>query len=801
MILTKKQRTRTAVLTICALIFATFAIPASATTWTAEPAKESTVRVSGTLQKIVIDSAHSAKQDHKTEYLTFLQVDSARIPIEPAGNNLDSLPPGTEVELNIEVPTVAVPDAATGSSNRISAAVAPELAEAIDSPAAATLVKVIAEPTQVSPGTYSHHATVLLPVPSDYMSVAPVDLDKDNVYDVPGINGWGDCELDSNPDCLPPEPADWSKSRGPVSTDRAIELMDGLEDYWVGQTGGRISEIDNTIKRVRVPLTAKDMCDDRNINGLMNNSWGPFIDDLGIDLENQEHLVVLSGPCESGTDGFALIGSEGIASGSFTQVRNDNLPTLIHEFGHMIGLGHSDLLLNNADGSAPYIDYYGLYSPMQFTYPGYDAPALDIAFRKVLGLNVSGEIQEVTQTSTHALTSVTGDGGLKGLEVSDPFSDVTYFVEYRSGSRLDETALFAQRGGFNTRYGLIQFAPGVRVYALQPVPYGPAVLTLGLRSGSGHKTTLAAGQSLSAIPGYRVKVDSISGENAQVTITKYKPASSVSTTNIETIVDKAGSLRATVKGVGTFSGNLTVKIGSKTLFSRNITGKKGLAQVTLSSDAQLPAGTHKVTYAFNGGTYLAPATSTSTIIVKKHKATSSSVKVSTQPYGSARTATFTVASAGNPSGKAVLYVDGKAVATSTVSNKKAVFKLGTKTKVGKRAVSVTLPASSKHEIVTARTTVTVPKITGKITGTPAGTKKVRIGKSYKKKVKVNSTATLQKRVGSKWKTVKTLKKGTRTITFKVSKKTKTTKYRIVLKKTSTVTGKTSKTFTIKPVRK
>lgn len=115
-------------------------------------------------------------------------------------------------------------------------------------------------------------------------------------------------------------------------------------------------------------------------------------------------------------------------------------------------------------------------------------------------------------------------------------------------------------------------------------------------------------------------------------------------------------------------------------------------------------------------------------------------------------------------------------------------------KAGKTKFRLVLSGTSVSNARTLTSTVTArAKSSIKVAKTSA---KVTAKKSTKIKVKLSSAGQLQQYKSGKWKKVKSLKKGSQNVSFTAGSKKSVIKYRVVIKKSTTVLGATSKTVSI-----
>ncbi len=739
---------------LAALIVSCLAVGAAPTPSLAQADSHTqNVRIAGTLTRAFADSFGTGRAHGHSEELTFLTSFGESISISDESGTFAVVPSGDPVIVEVAVPSGTVPAPRTTVDDFLDEAGVELLSEHLDVPATALAViddepslpkTVVGEgnvpsaraSTMSSTGVDAgmHPTVIVLPIPSDYNG----DL--------------GDCPV-GDMSCLPPEPASWEDTNGPLSEARARELLADAATYWNSQTFGRVVGFPVVeVVREWVAATSSELCSSADDTDATFTDWWREYQYSSVRNTPSGHMMVFTGACDESVDGVASIGT-GVNSGGLILLRNDNPHTLIHEIGHNFSLGHSNVAPHPSLGGFSG-EYLGLYSPMGLTVShdgdAFDAPALDVAYQDYLGVLPTGQLTTLTNSGTQQITATSSLGGTRAVLFKDPVTDTHLYAEYRSGSGIDQGSFYASGftlGGINLRYG-----SGVRLYALKSVGVAADLTTLT----HSHSDSTLAKMVLSSTETYTnaangtgitVRVPSLSPTQASVEFTYVTPSSDPT---------PQSSVQPTP---------------------------------TPTSQPVLPTSTPTTP----------PATQPVSPTTVKKTATARLV-VNKGAYGTARKATLTLSGTPKPTGKGTVYVDGKKRGTTTLKSGKATFTLPKNLKAGKHTIKITVPASSRYRAVTQSTTFTVPKLASKVTGFTSGTKKVRIGKKYSTRFTVNTAATLQRSTGKKWTTVKKLKKGSHKLTVSAKKSTTTTRYRVVIKGTSQVTKVTSKTLTIRPVK-
>lgn len=359
-------------------------------------------------------------------------------------------------------------------------------------------------------------------------------------------------------------------NRGSVeeSDQEIADRVKEITDYWVAESDGVITSFDIVGSVTRYDSTVA--------GGLETNCgmdddpyavWNEALDlfpDLSTEEDSGDHLIVAmadecgaGAPIGNGTAGVALVGTDFSSGGPMSFSMGDVATQVgIHEVGHTFGLGHSNLQRCAGCGIE---EYDGLYSPMAAAvHGGFDAPALDSAFRVRLGVAGLDEVPLLAAgnaPSAHPvhLSPRDGMGGVRGLDVVDPVSGRHYFVDHRSGTSRDLNAFYKSSSLGSVGTGII-FRPGVTI----TTPGEKESLTV--LSPTQTAAAFGAGQVFTSPTGATtITVTAVAGAGgADVTVSFNPPAPPVQPAPLKKFSAKTPKITGTAR-VGK---TLKVKVGS-----------------------------------------------------------------------------------------------------------------------------------------------------------------------------------------------------------------------------------------------
>ena len=318
-----------------------------------------------------------------------------------------------------------------------------------------------------------------------------------------------------------------------VMSNTAVDAMTTtLSTYWASQSAGQVASISRPAAVQR--FVSANACDPDAI-------WAEAAAKFETDpiwywgYSAADHLVVIvPDSCDDGGGaGLGTIGSLQNGGLVWAQAFAPILGlTLAHEFGHNVGLEHSnasECTNNTVEGIAcadqPYFDFYDImggglyYSDATGFKSNTQLMALNVTQKNRLGALTTADLPSValaagatSRRSAFTLKPASATSGLRGLEVTDPRTNEVYFVEYRDGKGIDSGSLYAS--GFFPHYGL---GLGVRVLQLRADGYS-AVLTRPNADPATRTQFMRAAESfVSASGGLAVTVTG-TGASAAVTV-------------------------------------------------------------------------------------------------------------------------------------------------------------------------------------------------------------------------------------------------------------------------------------------
>ncbi|WP_166788527.1 cell wall-binding repeat-containing protein [Cryobacterium sp. TMS1-13-1] len=340
-------------------------------------------------------------------------------------------------------------------------------------------------------------------------------------------------------------PSDVSETTSFISDSDVDTLVSQTAAYWKVESNNQVVSLtrDAAIIRYSSAFSCSDQYDawdeaatafGRNFNAYLTTS--------------SRHLLVLT-PVSCGEGGVGSVGTGndsavGAANGGlvWTSVGPNALDVVTHEFGHNLGLQHSNTLFCTdpsisegqftVPGSAPQgcadEEYGDAYDVMGAAWSvgsqtNERPTALNVTHKRLLSALTSGEMRSIALPSGRASYNVTttlastGTSGQRALRVTDPGTGAIYYVDYRGGGGSDASSLYA-----SGRLDTLGVNLGVRV--LTQRPNGESIL-LPIPGENETKLYMIAGEQMfTGSRGVSVAVESIQGGIATVAITVAQPA-------------------------------------------------------------------------------------------------------------------------------------------------------------------------------------------------------------------------------------------------------------------------------------
>ncbi|NIZ90481.1 fibronectin type III domain-containing protein [Kineococcus rubinsiae] len=239
-------------------------------------------------------------------------------------------------------------------------------------------------------------------------------------------------------------PAGVAQDATPFTTAQVQNAVQQASAYWGAQTGGAVTfSLATTVPWYQSAVACSDY------GGL----WNEAADKTGSGYQGNEHLVVVvparaysTGACDA--YGKGTIGNTVNDFGAL-YVTDMESSLWAHELGHNISLGHANALYNatRSDAATSGADYPGstkigygnIWDVMSYSGNTVGHGNLNIANADKLGV-VAGGIQNLTASGTYTLKALpnAADGQLHGLRVTDPATNIRYYVELRGDNAGDK---------------------------------------------------------------------------------------------------------------------------------------------------------------------------------------------------------------------------------------------------------------------------------------------------------------------------------------------------------------------------
>lgn len=241
-----------------------------------------------------------------------------------------------------------------------------------------------------------------------------------------------------------------------VSDTELAAQIDAAQQYWVRESGGVIPSWSTV-----TGLTPTDSAAASVAGGCGLGANGAQFDAIyrdvaarlypGVDFsgDSTNHLVIVVPSACFTTEavGRARLGVSLNSGGPVILLERAGgamQNTLEHEYGHNVGLEHSN------NGRA---EYGGLYEVMGSEPAGHTNPVLGTVYRWEQGIVAAGEWADGSNGGTWPLASRAAAAGLRSVVFIDPDTGRRTFVDYRDGAGVDGGAFYAKGFGAVPSYG------------------------------------------------------------------------------------------------------------------------------------------------------------------------------------------------------------------------------------------------------------------------------------------------------------------------------------------------------------
>jgi hypothetical protein len=356
--------------------------------------------------------------------------------------------------------------------------------------------------------------------------------------------------------------------------------------FWSSASGGRIPAFtpDATITRASSAVACNSNSTARwnEAAGILGYSSASAFRNAAPSGTKRHLMVVLPTGCQSASGiGIASVGRD-LHEGGFVQVvlgAGVDRQVVTHELGHNLSLGHANLDYCDTAGCGEY-EYMDVYDVMGVSYGGFDAgvTALNARNQVALGFTTVAAANVYTlpdgsssRSATVTLGRINGTDAPRVLQVVDPLTSDTYYIEYRGG---EAPSLYSGRRSIAIDSGrTLTAAPGVRLLRTSGV--GSSALTVADSAAGRNRAFAEPGKPIQNPSGSVVvtvgSMSEASGASITITLNRNAPQpvyrfwSPANNTHFYTMsVQERDSIRATYpESTWTYEGERYKAFGAK----------------------------------------------------------------------------------------------------------------------------------------------------------------------------------------------------------------------------------------------
>lgn len=348
--------------------------------------------------------------------------------------------------------------------------------------------------------------------------------------------------------------------------------------YWKSMSNGRLSmSVASRVTNFKTTAKSTDTYDQimNKVTAELKWSYSPYTALVVFTPKALKEGYLGYGWSSSGTSGRILMPYT-------SELANFTTNVVTHEFGHVLGLMHSDSLecasgqpdTASFSGTGCSIRHYGDTSDLMGISRWFDTPAISSSFWDYGGFGRGDEILNVGVASgskTYTLRPWAGTASNRAVKFTDPRSNEVYYLELRVPVGFDRnTATNGNRGVKVVQSGGLTTASSLLLMPSSK-PYSGYYAT---------NTAWQAGSTFMTHAGTAVRINSVSDSAASVTIdTNPFPASSLSDMNSDGVPDVVA--RDASGQLWLYPTTSTGALGTRTLIG---SGWGGMTSIVLPGD-------------------------------------------------------------------------------------------------------------------------------------------------------------------------------------------------------------------------